>query len=71
MTRRLPFRGKLTLDKELEARGHKFARYADDLIVMVKSAKAAVRVLESLTRFREGRLQLVVNRAKSRAAPRR
>jgi len=57
------------LDKELEARGHKFARYADDFIVMVKSAKAAVRVLESLTRFCEGRLQLVVNRAKSRAAP--
>ncbi len=57
------------LDQELEARGHKFARYADDFIVMVKSAKAAVRVLESLTRFCEGRLQLVVNRAKSRAAP--
>lgn len=57
------------LDKELEARGHKFARYADDFIVMVKSAKAAERVLESLTRFCEGRLQLVVNRAKSRAAP--
>jgi RNA-directed DNA polymerase len=57
------------LDKELEARGHQFARYADDFIVMVKSAKAAVRVLESLTRFCEGRLQLEVNRAKSRAAP--
>ncbi len=57
------------LDHELEARGHRFARYADDFIVMVKSAKAAVRVLESLTRFCEGRLQLVVNRAKSRAAP--
>ncbi len=57
------------LDQELEARGHQFARYADDFIVMVKSAKAAVRVLESLTRFCEGRLQLVVNRAKSRAAP--
>ena len=57
------------LDKELEARGHKFARYADDFIVMVKSAKAATRVLESLVRFCEGRLQLIVNRAKSRAAP--
>ena len=57
------------LDKELEARGHKFARYADDFIVMVKSAKAAERVLASLIRFCEGRLQLVVNRAKSRAAP--
>ena len=56
------------LDKELEARGHKFARYADDFIVMVKSAKAAQRVMASLIRYCEGRLQLVVNRAKSRAA---
>src|SRR5690606_37608389 len=43
------------LDKELEARGHKFARYADDFIVMVKSAKAAERVKKSLTRFIEGK----------------
>jgi RNA-directed DNA polymerase len=57
------------LDKELEARGHKFARYADDFIVMVKSANAAKRVMASLIRFCEGRLLLVVNRAKSRAAP--
>jgi RNA-directed DNA polymerase len=57
------------LDKELEARGHKFTRYADDFIVMVKSANAAKRVLASLTRYCEGRLQLIVNRAKSRAAP--
>lgn len=55
------------LDKELEARGHKFARYADDFIVLVKSAKAAQRVMASLIRFCEGRLQLVINRAKSRA----
>jgi RNA-directed DNA polymerase len=57
------------LDKELEARGHKFARYADDFIVTVKSANAAKRVLASLIRYCEGRLQLIVNRAKSRAAP--
>jgi len=57
------------LDKELEARGHKFARYADDFIVLVKSANAAKRVLAALIRYCEGRLQLVVNRAKSRAAP--
>jgi RNA-directed DNA polymerase len=57
------------LDKELEARGHKFARYADDFIVLVKSAKAAARVMESLTRYCEGRLRLVVNRAKSRTIP--
>jgi RNA-directed DNA polymerase len=54
---------------ELERRGHRFARYADDFLVMVKSAKAAERVMESLTRFVEGRLKLVVNRAKSKAAP--
>ena len=54
------------LDKELESRGHKFARYADDFIVLVKSAKAASRVMASLVRYCEGRLKLVVNRAKSR-----
>jgi len=57
------------LDKELERRGHRFARYADDFLVMVKSAKAAERVMGSLTRFVERRLKLVVNRAKSQAAP--
>ena len=57
------------LDKELEARGHKFARYADDFIVTVKSANAAKRVMASLIRFCEGQLQLIVNRVKSRAAP--
>ncbi len=51
------------LDKELEARGHKFARYADDFIVTVKSANAAKRVMASLIRYCEGRLQLIVNRA--------
>ena len=48
------------LDKELEALGHRFARYADDFIVMVKSANAAKRVLAALIRYCEGRLQLVV-----------
>ena len=57
------------LDKELESRGHKFARYADDFIVMVNSRNAAKRLLTSLTRYCEGQLQLIVNRAKSRAAP--
>ncbi|HPT29242.1 MAG TPA: group II intron reverse transcriptase/maturase [Bryobacteraceae bacterium] len=57
------------LDKELERRGHRFARYADDFLVMLKSAKAAERVMASLTRFVEGPLKLVVNRAKSQAAP--
>jgi RNA-directed DNA polymerase len=57
------------LDKELETRGHKFARYADDFVVMVKSAKAATRVMASLIRFAEDKLKLVVNRAKSQTAP--
>ena len=57
------------LDKELERRGHRFVRYADDFLIMVKSAAAARRVMSSLTRFVEGRLKLVVNRAKSQTAP--
>jgi RNA-directed DNA polymerase len=57
------------LDQEIESRGHRFARYADDFIVLVKSANAAQRVQASLIRYCEGRLQLIVNRAKSRAAP--
>jgi RNA-directed DNA polymerase len=52
-----------------QSRGHKFARYADDFIVMVKSANAAKRVLAALIRYCEGRLKLTVNRAKCRAAP--
>jgi RNA-directed DNA polymerase len=57
------------LDKELERRGHRFARYADDFLIMVRSAKAAQRVKESVTRYVEGTLKLVVNRAKSQSAP--
>jgi RNA-directed DNA polymerase len=57
------------LDKELEKRGHVFARYADDFLVLVKSAKAAERVMKSLTRLVEGELKLKVNREKSRTAP--
>ncbi len=52
-----------------QSRGHKFARYADAFIVTGKSANAAKWVLASLIRFTEGRLQLIVNRVKSRAAP--
>ena len=57
------------LDKELEKRGHRFARYADDFLILVKSARAAHRVMASVTRFVEARLGLVVNRQKSQAAP--
>lgn len=54
------------LDKELERRGHKFVRYADDLSIYVRSAKSAERVKESITRFIEGKLKLKVNQTKSK-----
>lgn len=54
------------LDKELERRGHRFVRYADDVIVLVGSKQAAIRVQESLTKYLESRLKLRVNRDKSR-----
>lgn len=53
------------LDKELERRGHRFVRYADDCSVYVGSRRAGERVLASLTRFIEGELKLKVNRRKS------
>jgi RNA-directed DNA polymerase len=53
------------LDKELERRGHRFCRYADDCNVYVKSKKAGERVMESVMRFLEKRLRLKVNREKS------
>jgi RNA-directed DNA polymerase len=53
------------LDKELERRGHKFVRYADDCNIYVKSRRAGERVMESVTRFLERRLKLKVNTAKS------
>ncbi|MDP2368201.1 group II intron reverse transcriptase/maturase [Rhodoferax sp.] len=57
------------LDQELEKRGHRFARYADDMIILVKSQRAAERVMRSITRYLETSLKLTVNRAKSKAAP--
>jgi len=53
------------LDKELEQRGHQFARYADDFIILVKSKRAGERVLASVTRFLETKLKLLVNTDKS------
>ena len=53
------------LDKELEKRGHKFVRYADDFMIFCRSLKAAKRVQESITRFLTGRLKLKVNEEKS------
>lgn len=53
------------LDKELERRGHKYCRYADDCNIYVRSGKAGERVMESITRYIEGKLKLKVSRNKS------
>lgn len=53
------------LDKELERRGHRFCRYADDSNIYVKSKAAGGRVKESITRFLAKRLRLKVNEEKS------
>ncbi len=52
-------------DKELEARGLRFVRYADDCNIYVKSRKAGIRVKESVTTFIEKKLKLKVNQEKS------
>jgi RNA-directed DNA polymerase len=57
------------LDKELERRGHRFCRYADDSNVYVRSLAAGERVMASVTAFLEGKLRLKVNRDKSAVAP--
>jgi RNA-directed DNA polymerase len=57
------------LDKELEKRGHRFCRYADDGVILVKSERAGKRVKESVTRFLGKKLKLTVNEKKSRVAP--
>ena len=56
------------LDKELEGRRHRFARYADDLMVLVKSERAGQRVKASLTTYLDRRLKLPVNEKKSQVA---
>ena len=53
------------LDKELERRGHKFCRYADDCNIYVKSQKAGERVMTNISRFIEEELKLKVNQSKS------
>jgi RNA-directed DNA polymerase len=54
------------LDKELESRGHKFVRYADDLAIFAKSKRAGERVLESVSRYLERKLKVKVNQSKSK-----
>jgi RNA-directed DNA polymerase len=56
------------LDRELERRGHRFVRYADDSNIYVGSERAGQRVMESVTRFITHRLKLKVNQAKSAVA---
>ena len=57
------------LDKELEKRGHRFVRYADDFVILVKSQSAAERVKASIQRFLERKLKLTINEKKSQLAP--
>jgi group II intron reverse transcriptase/maturase len=56
------------LDSELERRGHRFVRYADDVMVYVSSERAGQRVMKSTARYVEQRLKLKVNREKSAVA---
>jgi len=56
------------LDRELERRGHRFVRYADDCNIYVRSAGAGRRVMRSITRFLTRRLKLKVNESKSAVA---
>ena len=56
------------LDRELERRGHRFVRYADDSNIYVRSERAGQRVMESVTRFITQRLKLKVNETKSAVA---
>ncbi|WP_235802003.1 group II intron reverse transcriptase/maturase [Ureibacillus massiliensis] len=54
------------LDRELEKREHRFIRYADDFVIYVKSKRAGERVMESVSKFIEQDLQLVINQNKSK-----
>ena len=56
------------LDRELERRGHRFVRYADDCNIYVRSERAGLRVMESVEKFINRKLKLKVNRSKSAVA---
>jgi len=56
------------LDKELTRRGHRFVRYADDCMIYCKSRKSAIRTLENIMPYIEGKLYLKVNRDKTEVA---
>ena len=59
------------LDRALEQRGHRFARYADDFVILVRSPKAAERVMQATARFIDRRLKLRINQEKSQVRPAR
>lgn len=54
------------LDKELTKRGHRFVRYADDFVIYLKTRRAGERVIESITKYIEKDLKLIVNQEKSK-----
>jgi RNA-directed DNA polymerase len=57
------------LDKELERRGHRFVRYADDFLIFTRTTAAGLRVKASVTRWLQKTLRLSVNESKSQVAP--
>ena len=66
-----PLLGNIMLnecDQELEKRGHRFVRYADDMMIFCKSKKAAKRTLDHILPYIEGRIFLKVNREKTKVA---
>ncbi len=54
------------LDKELERRGHRFVRYVDDFVILLKSQRAGERVMRSITLFLGRKLKLAINESKSK-----
>ncbi|TWU23510.1 reverse transcriptase domain-containing protein [Novipirellula artificiosorum] len=67
-----PFLSNVLLDdfdKEMESRGHRFVRYADDFLVFSKTEQSATRVFASVERYLTGKLKLVINREKSGIRP--
>lgn len=57
------------LDQELERRGHRYARWADDFLILLKSERAANRVMDGIVQYLERELGLPVNKEKSRVSP--
>ena len=62
-------RAGVMVDKELEKRGLRFVRYADDFLIFTKTSEASERVFQSVERYLTSKLKLVVNHQKSRTCP--